>query len=92
MFLRESDKHMKQIDKKNAFCSLVECEAGEEVQIVDIDAGHRARINLTGLGLNIGDTISIQRKSHFHGPVVVFHRGSEIALGFGLSQKILVQR
>jgi len=91
MFLRESDRHMKRINDTKAPRSLVDCGVGEEVKIVDIDAGHRAKINLTGLGLNIGDTVTIQRKSHFHGPVVVLHRGSEIALGFGLSQKILVQ-
>ncbi len=91
MFLRESDKHMKQIDKEGTIRSLSDCQTGEEVQITDIDAGHRARMNLTGLGLNIGDIIKVHRKSHFHGPVVVLHRGSEIALGFGLSQKILVK-
>lgn len=82
---------MKQIDKEGNIRSLSECQTGEDVQITDIDAGHRARMNLASLGLNIGDTIKIHRKSHFHGPVVVLHRGSEIALGFGLSQKILVK-
>jgi ferrous iron transport protein A len=70
---------------------LVECHDGDEVKILRINAGHGAIINLSNLGLHIGNVIKFCRKSPFKGPVVVIYQGSEIAIGFGLAQKIFVE-
>ncbi len=63
-----------------------------EVTISEITAGDGAIKNLTNLGLSVGNTIKILRRSRLGGPVVVYYRGSEIAIGRGLALKIRVSR
>lgn len=87
---RRTMRRIKEIE--NSEDRLIGCKEKEKVKIVSIDAGRGAVINLMNLGLNVGDTIEIRRKSRFHGPVIVVHRESEIAIGFGLAQKIIVKR
>lgn len=70
---------------------LVDCKGDRQVKIVGIKAGRGAVMNLSHLGLNIGNVVKCIRKSPFKGPVVVIHRGSEVAIGYGLAQKILVE-
>jgi ferrous iron transport protein A len=65
---------------------------GDRVIISEIDAGRGAAMNLACLGLHIGDVIRLERRSPFRGPLTVVHRGSEIAIGFSLAQKILVTK
>jgi len=70
---------------------LVDCKRVIDVKIVKINAGRGAIINLSNLGLQIGNLIKLLRKSPFKGPVIVEHQGSEIAIGYGLAQKIFVE-
>jgi Fe2+ transport system protein FeoA len=85
---------MRRFNRRDDTCRdrLIACRQGEKVKIVNIDAGRGAMINLMNLGLNIGDTVEIRRKSHLHGPLIVIQQNSEIAIGFGLAQKIVVER
>ena len=69
---------------------LVDCKESTQVKIVEIQAGRGAVMNLSHLGLNIGNIVRCIRKSPFKGPVVVIHQGSEVAIGYGLAQKIYV--
>jgi ferrous iron transport protein A len=71
---------------------LVDCKGGDQVKIVKINAGRGALINLLNLGLHIGNPIKFCRKSPFKGPVVVIHQGTEIAIGYGLAQKIFIEK
>lgn len=70
---------------------LIDCKDGSRIKIVQINAGHGAQINLSNLGLHIGDQIKFGRKSPLRGPVIITHRGTEIAIGYKLAQKILVE-
>jgi Fe2+ transport system protein FeoA len=70
---------------------LIDCKDGSRIKIIQIDAGRGAQINLSNLGLHIGDQIKFERKSPLHGPVIVVHRGTEIAIGYKLAQKIFVE-
>lgn len=69
---------------------LVDCKENTQARIVGIKAGRGAVMNLSHLGMNIGNTVRVVRKSPFKGPVVVLHQGSEVAIGYGLAQKIQV--
>ena len=71
---------------------VTEFEKGDKVLIVKIDAGKRALINLMNLGILTGNEIEINRSSSMHGPVVVNHRGTEVALGYHLARKIIAER
>ena len=68
-----------------------ECKTGSVVTISEIDAGKGATINLMNLGLNIGNQITVSRRSSLQGPVVVLFNDTEIAVGHGLAEKILVK-
>ncbi len=70
---------------------LIDCGNNEKVKIISIDAGKGAELNLMNLGLNIGDIILIGKRSRMGGPVLIVNRDSEIAIGHGLAQKILVE-
>jgi ferrous iron transport protein A len=46
---------------------------------------------LSDLGLTPGCEVRLMRKCSFHGPIEIEVRGATLALGYGLSSKILVQ-
>ncbi len=69
---------------------LTDYKVGRKVKIVGINAGHGAELNLMNLGLAIGNIIEIGKTSRLRGPVVVIFRGTEIALGRDLAEKIFV--
>lgn len=71
---------------------LVECRTGDRVRIVSIDAGHGAVLNLMNLGLDVGHVVELRRRSALHGPLLVSHDDTEVAIGYGLAEKILVER
>lgn len=71
---------------------LVECNRGDRVRIVSIDAGRGATLNLMNLGLDVGHTVELLQRSPLRGPVLVLHHDTEVAIGYGLAEKILVDK
>ncbi len=70
---------------------LVDCHPGDHLRIVEVHAGNGASLNLSGLGLEVGDTVQLLQRSPLHGPVLMLHRNTEIAIGHGLAKKIEVE-
>ena len=71
---------------------LADCRRGDRVRIVRIDAGRGAALNLMDLGLNVGETIELLRISPFRGPLLVSRGHTEVAVGYRLAEKILVDK
>ena len=71
---------------------LVECRRGDRVRIVSIGAGRGALLNLMNLGLDVGHRVELLQRSPLHGPLLVSHDGTEVAIGYGLAEKILVEK
>ena len=71
---------------------LTDCKIGDNVKILEVKAGKGAISNLARLGLSIGNVIKIIRNSFLYGPVLVFYRETEIAIGHKLAGKIMVQK
>ena len=71
---------------------LVQCRRGDRVRIVSIDAGRGAVLNLMNLGLDVGHTIELLQSSPMHGPLLVSHGGTEVAIGYHLAERILVEK
>lgn len=69
---------------------LNECKTKQFVKITDILAGKQAIQNLNKMGIKIGDTILIKNKSLVKGPILIKKDESEIAIGNGIAEKILV--
>ena len=63
---------------------------GEPVQIVDVRAGYGLQRRLADMGLIPGVIIRIIN-GQMPGPVIIDLRGSRLALGHGMAQKILVK-
>jgi Fe2+ transport system protein FeoA len=54
--------------------------------------GHGFVKRLMDMGLTPGTQVEISKAAPFHGPVEVIVRGSRLALGRGMAEKILVER
>jgi Fur family ferric uptake transcriptional regulator len=62
---------------------------GEQVVIDRLEGGSQVQQRLADMGLTPGTTIEVIKASG-PGPIIVAFRGSRLALGRGLSQKVLV--
>ncbi|KKM86109.1 hypothetical protein LCGC14_1282340 [marine sediment metagenome] len=70
---------------------LTECEKGEEVIVLNVDADFRQKRRLANLGLFPGAKIMKKKDAPFRGPLEVMVKGSSLVIGRGLASKITVQ-
>jgi Fe2+ transport system protein FeoA len=70
---------------------LTECNKGELVEVVSVNAGFNARRRLYNLGIYPGSIIQKRKDAPFRGPLEVIVKGTSIVLGRGLASKILVR-
>jgi len=54
--------------------------------------GHGCVRRLMDMGLTPGTQVEISKAAPFHGPVEVIVRGSRLALGRGMAERILVEK
>jgi len=73
--------------RKPRYLSMV--REGESVRIKDIQGGAGVTIRLREMGLSPGGMVSVVQNSG--GPVIIQSCGSRIALGRGVSSKIMVE-
>jgi len=74
------------------YLSLNQVPCGKSYKIIEISAGLEARKKLLTLGIHVGDTINKISQSRWS-PVLIRNlttRSSKIAIGQGLSRKIMV--
>jgi len=71
---------------------LTECEKGEEVIVLNVNAGLKAKRRLANLGILPGAKINKKKDAPFRGPIEVIVKGSSLVIGRGLASKIIVQR
>ena len=67
---------------------LSEARANEELELVEINVGRRLTHRLTELGLTPGVKLRVVQVNG--GPLLVSVRGSRIAIGRGMAEKLLV--
>jgi DtxR family Mn-dependent transcriptional regulator len=70
---------------------LTECEKGEEVVIIRVNAGKNAKTRLANLGLVPGVKITKTKNAPFKGPIELIVKGSSLVIGRGLASKIIVE-
>jgi Fe2+ transport system protein FeoA len=66
---------------------LAAVPAGRRVRISNFAGGRMVRSRLASLGLNLGQEVTILQNNH--GLIMVGVNGGRVALGRGVSQKIL---
>lgn len=69
---------------------LTECEKGEEVIVLNVNAGLKAKRRLANLGILPGAKIKKKKDAPFRGPIEVIVKGSSLVIGRGLASKIIV--
>jgi len=74
----------------NQAMPLAMVSPGETVQVVNTRAGWGLQRRLADMGLIPGVIIRVMN-SQMPGPVIIELRGSRLALGHGMAQKILVK-
>jgi ferrous iron transport protein A len=67
---------------------LSKAKADQELELVEIQAGHKLTHRLAELGLTPGVKLRLVQVNG--GPLLVSVRGSRIALGRGMAEKLLV--
>ena len=70
---------------------LPQLGAGKSGTVVDITGGFGVVKKLTALGIRPGQKISKRNSVFTKGPVVVRVNNSEVAIGYGMAQKVLVE-
>jgi len=97
-FSEESVKKLDEFLKHPKVCphgeaihkSLGQLEAGGRARICEIAGGRSSKQRLTDMGLVIGTKIKMKKCAPFNGPVCIEVRGSQLAIGRGLAEKIMV--
>jgi Fe2+ transport system protein FeoA len=69
--------------------SLAEMPAGQRVRITGHQGGRMLRARLLAMGLNLGREVEILQNNH--GLIIVGINGGRVALGKGISRKILAE-
>lgn len=63
---------------------------GTAIRILEILDGRHLRRSLSQLGIQIGDTVHVQRRVPYGGPILIGHRGTRVAVGRSLAARIRV--
>ena len=64
---------------------------GDEARVLDFEGGHGLRQRLNHYGIHPGDTIKLDARGAFHGPLLVVTHGARVALGRGVARRVLVE-
>jgi ferrous iron transport protein A len=71
--------------------SLAEMRAGLTGRIVRIDGGHGLYAKLEAMGIREGQDITKVSGHWMRGPVLLRRNNTQVALGFGMARRIIVQ-
>jgi Fe2+ transport system protein FeoA len=71
--------------------TLYKVKAQQRVRILNISGGIGVRRLLHQLGIFEGGSVLVKRRSHFGGPILIEHNQSEIALGRGMAEQVMVE-
>jgi ferrous iron transport protein A len=70
---------------------LVDMEQGEKGVVVEIRGGKGITARLHNMGIFRDQQITKVHSQLFHGPVLVEVGSAQVAIGFGMAQKIIVE-
>jgi len=70
---------------------LTQLEEGETGVVVGIHGGHNLACRLESLGIRVGKKVTKVSSQLMRGPVTIKIDNSQVAIGFGMAMKILVQ-
>ena len=63
----------------------------QEVKVLRILGGWGIRQRLNQMGIHPGDTLLVKRSAIMGGPILIRVHGADVALGRGMTRKVIVQ-
>jgi DtxR family Mn-dependent transcriptional regulator len=82
---------MSKARESDSLLNLCQADGHVALRIRSISGGWGARRNLNQMGLHVGDVVSVVHRAPFGGPLVIESRGSRVAVGRQLAEKIQVE-
>ena len=89
--MSKSNSSKKPLDSMGNRISLARMRAGQRGKIIRISGGHGIAGKLEALGIRQGEEIKKISDQWMRGPVLLQHGHSQLALGFGMASKVLVE-
>ncbi|NLS45640.1 MAG: ferrous iron transport protein A [Firmicutes bacterium] len=77
--------------EKPAAIPLVSVQAGKPVRVINVLGGHGLASRLEALGIRPGTNIIKRSEMFMRGPVTVEAHGAQIAIGYGMASRIMVE-
>jgi ferrous iron transport protein A len=71
---------------------LTRLQEGESGVVMDIQGGYGLTRRLESLGIRVGKKVTKISSQLIHGPVTIQIDNSQVAIGFGMAKKILVEK
>ncbi|MFX0180943.1 MAG: ferrous iron transport protein A [Candidatus Hodarchaeota archaeon] len=69
---------------------LIDCQIGQKLKVLRVDAGYHAKRRLADLGIIPGVQIIKRKAAPFRGPIEVIVKGTSLVIGRGLAARIIV--
>ena len=89
--MSETNSNINNRETKANRVSVAQMRAGQRGKIVEINGGHGLARKLDALGIRAGKKITKISAQWMRGPVLVRQNHTQIALGFGMASKVLVE-
>jgi len=87
---------MERKNTKKREAALTALKKGENGTVSSIKTGHGQgsifKKRLMDMGLTPGTRVSVVKSAPFHGPIEIRVRGSRLALGRGMAERIFVEK
>ena len=89
--MSKSNSSKKPVGSMGNRISLARMRAGQKGKIIRISGGHGIAGKLEALGIRQGQEIKKISDQWMKGPILLQHGNSQVALGFGMASKVLVE-
>jgi len=76
---------------QNEQLTLAQMRTGQTGTVVEVMGGHGLIRRLDALGIRQGKKVTKLSSTLFHGPVILRADNTQVAIGFGMAKKIIVE-
>jgi ferrous iron transport protein A len=76
---------------QNEQLTLAQMRTGQTGTVVEVLGGHGLIRRLDALGIRPGKKVTKLSSTLFHGPVILRADSTQVAIGFGMARKIIVE-
>ena len=87
---QEQSQNKEDMIKQQGLLTLNQLKAGETGKVIELRGGSGFVHRLEGLGIRLGIEVIKVSSMFLHGPVTIRVGQSQVAIGFGMASKIIV--